>query len=105
MDAKEFVANWKAEKDSYLATVKSGGALASIQAADMQLSKLQTDQLWQLLDTVVSDVMYTLLLGLDGCAQIGGDQQIYEIRDEAGNIVSPCGDIEVEAYKQFQAGA
>jgi hypothetical protein len=103
MDAKEFVANWKAEKDSYLTTVKSGSTLASMQVADMKLSEFQADQLWQLLDTVVTDVMYTLLLGLDGCAQIGGDQQAYEIRDKAGNIVSPCGDIEAEAYEQFQA--
>ena len=105
MDAKQFVANWRAEKERYLQHVMEPGTFPAKQIASMQLSEFQTHQLGKLLDIVLTDVMYTLLLGLDGCASIGGDQQIYKILDEDGNVVSSCGDIEVEAYEQFHGGA
>ena len=104
MDAKQFVANWKAEKESYLESIKGSGTLAAKQVSAMHLSEFQARQLEQLLDTVLTDVMYTLLLGLDGCANIGGSQQIYKILDEDGNVVSTTGDIEAEAYEQFHGG-
>lgn len=53
------------------------------------------------LDNTLTDVFYTLLLGLDGCAQIGGEQQTFQIRDEARNLISQDGDLEAEAYEQF----
>ncbi|WFC40551.1 hypothetical protein [Pseudoxanthomonas sp. SE1] len=102
MDAKQFVANWKAEKDHFLQYVNEPGSLAAKQLSALHLSEFQARQFPQLLDTILTDVMYTLLLGLDGCASIGGDQQAYSIRDEDGNVIS---DIETEAYEQFHAGA
>ena len=38
--------------------------------------------------------MYTILLGLDGEASIGGIQQSYKIVDESGCEISNCGEIE-----------
>jgi hypothetical protein len=61
--------------------------------------------LWAALDTALIDVLYTLLLGLDGSAQIGGVQEVFQIRDEAGNLISNCGEIEAAAYEQFHAGS
>ena len=103
MNAEQFVANWNSEKKSLLQQFIGGNTLASKQILAMDLSPQQTEQLQQLLDTVLTDTMYTLLLGLDGAASIGGSQQAYQIRDEAGNLVSECGELEAAAYAQFHA--
>ena len=58
----------------------------------------------QLVETIVSealtDTLYTVLLGLDGCASIGHNQILYDLKDEEGNQIS--GDIEGYAWEQFQ---
>ncbi|WP_181858425.1 hypothetical protein [Winogradskyella arenosi] len=48
----------------------------------------------------MTDVFYTILLGLDGCASIGGIQETYELKDENGNQLN--GEIEGYAYEYFQ---
>jgi hypothetical protein len=101
MDAKEFVACWKAEKDSTIKMLRSGESLAACQLQELGLSKEKERKLWVALDNTLTDVFYTLLLGLDGCAQIGEEQQTFQIRDEAGNLISQGGDLEAEAYEQF----
>jgi hypothetical protein len=51
---------------------------------------------------VLTDTFYTLLLGLDGSASIGGIQQTYKIYGEDGKLISDCGEIEAEAAEAFQ---
>ncbi|MGB0871049.1 MAG: hypothetical protein ACPGSD_15770 [Flavobacteriales bacterium] len=53
-----------------------------------------------IMDVALTDVFYTILLGIDGCASIGGVQEDYELKDENGNLLS--GDIEGYAYDYFQ---
>ena len=103
MNAEQFAENWNSEKKLLLQLFIDGNTLASKQISAMELSPLQTEQLHLLLDTVLTDTMYTLLLGLDGAASIGGSQQTYQIRDEAGNLISDCGELEAAAYTQFHA--
>ncbi|WP_226469905.1 hypothetical protein [Luteimonas panaciterrae] len=103
MNAAQFVNFWKNEKDSYLTLLRKGDLLASKQIASLSLSASQTEILNTALDTVLTDIMYTLLLGLDGSTQIGGIQHKYEIRDESGNSISPDGELEAEAFVQFHA--
>ncbi len=105
MNARQFVTCWKNEKDSYLSAIREGQSSAGQQFKELGLSAEQSEKLWAALDTTLTDVFYTLLLGLDGSAQIGGVQETFQIHDEAGNLISKCGDLEVEAYEQFQAGA
>ncbi|KWT68142.1 hypothetical protein APV28_3336 [Comamonas testosteroni] len=45
--------------------------------------------------------MYTLLLGLDGAASIGGEQQTYTLHDEDGNLISDGGELEAAAWEAF----
>ena len=104
MDAREFAALWKAEKDSYLAVLRNGDTLAARQIREIGLSPGQLENLWVALDTLLTDVFYGLLLGLDGAAQIGGRQEAFQIRDEAGNLISDGGELEAAAYEQFHAG-
>ena len=46
------------------------------------------------------DLIYTILLGLDGAASIGTKQQLYSIHDEEGNELTG-GDIEANAWEYF----
>jgi len=48
---------------------------------------------------MLTDVFYSILLGLDGAANIGGIQQQYKIYDENNNLIS--GDFEGAAYEIF----
>lgn len=105
MDAYQFVASWKAEKELYMASLLENGSLAGEQIRGLALSPEQEVKLWAALNTVLTDVFYTLLLGLDGSAQIGGVQETFKIRDEAGNLISDCGELEAEAYAQFHTDA
>ncbi len=50
----------------------------------------------------LTDTFYTILLGLDGSASLGGIQQSYHIRDERGDVVcTGDGAIEGLAYTHF----
>jgi hypothetical protein len=59
----------------------------------------------EIIDGALTDTFYTLLLGLDGAASLGGIQQEYEIRDESGNRIFEPGELESEAYEQFHGGS
>lgn len=103
MKAKEFVALWKAEKENLLSTyLKDGGDThASALIKSMGLSEEQKETMREVIDTILTDTFYALLLGLDGEAQIGGIQETFKIHDPEGNLISGCGDLEAEAWKQF----
>lgn len=59
----------------------------------------QYEQLESIVDDVIRDTMYTLLLGLDGAARIGKDQRHFTIACEDGQ---PIENLEDEAWKRFQ---
>jgi len=59
------------------------------------------EQLKDVIDTLLTDVFYSLLLGLDGESSIGNTQQTYKIYDEEGNLISDCGELEISAYEYF----
>ncbi|MDQ8035434.1 MAG: hypothetical protein REJ50_25805 [Bordetella sp.] len=101
MDARQFVSNWKAEKTSILARLGAGEGAAGARLAAAGLSAEQREHVLGAIDAALTDTLYTLLLGLDGSAQIGDDQQTYAIHDEDGNLLSDCGELEAEAYAQF----
>ena len=48
-----------------------------------------------------TDLAYTLLLGLDGEAQIGGIQHTYQLLDEEGNKLAGEGEIGSFAWEYF----
>jgi hypothetical protein len=103
MNAEEFVANWKREKETLLQTFldEKGESLVASKIDAMRLTDIQKIELKAVLESVLTDTMYTLLLGLDGSASIGAKQHSYKILDEDGNLISGCEDIESEAWKQF----
>jgi len=56
----------------------------------------------KLIDTLLTDTFYTILLGLDGEASIGKKQTSYRIYDEKGHELTTSGKIEEYAYEYFQ---
>ena len=71
---------------------------------EMGLTEIQTDQLKEVMDRLLNDVFYSILLGLDGECPIGNTQQTYKIYDEEGNLISDCGELEASAYQYFHGG-
>jgi hypothetical protein len=62
------------------------------------------EKLKEVIDTLLTDVFYSVLLGLDGKNFIGNTQHTYKIYDEEGNLISDCGELEVSAYEYFHGG-
>jgi hypothetical protein len=105
MNAKQFVRGWKKEKDELVRgfTNPRSGSLVSQKVAALKLSPKQRAAFAEIVDDMLTDAFYTLLMGLDGEASIGGRQVTYKIHDDKGKLISDCGEIEAEAYEQFHA--
>jgi hypothetical protein len=56
------------------------------------------------LDGVLTDAFYTVLLALDGAASLGGRQVTYSLRDEGGREPTGSGEIEAAAWERFHGG-
>lgn len=63
----------------------------------------ETSTLYKILDGALTDALYTILLGLDGEASIGeNDQQVYKLFDGEGNELTDSGEITGYAWEYFQ---
>ena len=99
----EFARLWHNEKDQLIAhflDADSGAAVAT-EINALALSPGQAAGLRRVFDSALTDVMYTLLLGLDGCASIGGRQEIYSLFAESGEQLSGNGELEEAAWEVF----
>ena len=107
MDAANFVKNWSDLKAELLGAFMGdhGHAEVAKRVEAMGLTAAQMTQLRDVFDGALRDTMYTLLLGLDGAACIGRDQQTFRIRDEDGNVLSTGGQLKEEAWKVFHGAA
>jgi len=74
---------------------------AQIKAMDLSAKELKA--LRGVLDGVLTDAFYTVLLALDGAASLGGKQVTYSLRDEDGNELTG-GEIEAAAWEQLHGG-
>ena len=83
-------------------THHASGSEVAAKIAALGLDDQQARQLTAILDTVVRDTMYTLLLGLDGAASLGGCQQQFTVTDEDGNVIEG---IEDAAWQCFHVDA
>lgn len=99
----DFVRLWWAEKESLVSQFldsSSGNTVAgAIEALGLPASRKA--ELRRILDLALTDTMYTLLLGLDGCASIGGLQESYSVYAESGGRLAGEGELEVAAYQVF----
>ena len=107
MNANEFVACWKNERDRFLATYlnETKETAVSTKIASLNLDANQLPIMRDVVNGILTDAFYTLLLGLAGAASIGGVQQAYQIRDEHSNLISGSCELEAEAWEQFHGDA
>ncbi|MEO0982674.1 MAG: hypothetical protein AAFX03_08485 [Pseudomonadota bacterium] len=103
MTPQAFAKAFHDEKLSLLSTyfTSSDETAVAAEIAKMGLSQEQMETLKNVLGLVLDDTFYTILLGLDGSASIGGVQQLYSVFDESGTRIGGEGDIEAAAYEQF----
>ena len=105
MTSDEFAKNFYLEKLNFLKSCfeeqpKYPSAI-NTKIKEMTLDSTQQEQLKEVIDTLLTDVFYSILLGLDGENSIGDTQQIYKIYDEEGNLISDCSELEASAYEYF----
>ena len=104
MTAKEFVKLFYEEKNYSLKLYFDNleDSEVGVEIKSLNLEQEQMEKMKTIVDKVMIDTMYTILLGLDGSASIGDVQQEYEIYDENGCKLTNCGEIEEYAYEYFQ---
>ena len=67
---------------------------------NLNLHDKSTERLRQIINGVLTDALYTILLGIDGAASIGDNQELYKSFDESGNELTG-GEIKGEAWDYF----
>ena len=103
MTPKEFVELFYNEKNESLKQYfnNPNSTDVGLKIYNLGLSEEQIIKMKDIIDTVLTDTMYTILLGLDGEASIGNVQHTYKLCDEDGCKLTNCGEIEQYAYEYF----
>ena len=106
MTAEDFTKLFLSEKQDLLKSFTTGEpeTLVFSLVKQMGLTNDQQALMKKVIDAVLTDTFYTVLLGLDGAASIGGVQEDYVIKDEAGTTLTG-GEIEAHAYDLFHGQA
>ena len=101
MNTEELVKAFYIEKQDFLKEYLSENpeTEAGHLIKSLNLTKEQSVIMEKVMNSTLTDVFYTILLGLDGCASIGGIQELYELKDENGNLLT--GEIDGYAYEYF----
>jgi len=101
MTAKEFANLFYSEKQDLLRLFFENTEQTHVGKliSEMNLNSEQVAQLKKVMDAALTDCLYTILIGLDGGASIGGLQEDYVLTDESGQVLS--GDIASYAYEAF----
>lgn len=101
MTTEEFVKAFYNEKQGFLKEYLSEKSETEVGQLinSLNLTVQQSEIMKKVLDSSFTDIFYTILLGLDGCASIGGIQEMYDLKDENGNQLT--GEIEGYAYEYF----
>ena len=104
MTGAEFVRLCRAEKDDILQEYFSpaSGSEAAERIRALIASGTDRDALLTLIDLVMTESWYRLLLGLDGAASLGGTQMTYQVLDADGTLLNECGELEESAFAYFQ---
>jgi hypothetical protein len=99
---REFASLCKVEKDELLALYFDREQATPVSEYVQRFQPLpdQIQALRGVLDSVLTDAFYTILLGLDGAASIGGKQVHYHLEDEEGHVLTR-GLLEGEAWEAF----
>ena len=103
MTAEEFVKAVKLEKDASLELYFSENHETLIGSLINGIIEngATKDRLYELVNQVLNENCYSLLMALDGEASLGDAQMLYRLYDEEDNELTGNGVITSEAYEQF----
>jgi len=103
MTPRDFAQLWFDEKAFLVSAFldESSQSAAAVAVSQLGLSPEQIQGLKTVLDLAIADTMYTLLLGLDGCASIAGRQEIYRLCTSSGEQLTGHGALEEAAWQVF----
>ena len=101
MNTEELVKAFYTEKQDFLKEYLSENSETEVGQLikSLNLTDEQNVIMEKVMNSTLTDVFYTILLGIDGSASIGGVQETYELKDENGNLLN--GEIEGYAYEYF----
>ena len=104
MTPKEFAREFRLLRDDLLKDYfdESGEISLIGKFKESGLNKEQIELVKDVMSEGLTDALYTILLGLDGCAQIGEYQINYSVYDEENNQVAGSGVMEEFAYEYLQ---
>lgn len=108
MKPEEFVKNFYLQKQNILNSAFTSNlefkSYVASKIENLNLNESETQNLRNILNVILTDAYYSILLGLDGAASIGeAKQQVFSIYDEENNLISECGELEGYAYDYFHA--
>lgn len=100
MNAEEFVKNCHKEKQEMLKVYfdKEKETQVGNQIKNIISKGISNDEVKELINSVMNEVFYTMLLGLEGEASLGDVQMQYKVYDEDDNLLEG---IEGYAYDAF----
>lgn len=102
MTAEEFVKNCYKEKEKmkkiYFDKYKE--TYVGEQIKNIISKGISIDEIKELIDSVMNETFYTMLLGLDGETSLGDVQMQYKLYDENNNLIEG---IEENAYDIFMS--
>lgn len=103
MTGEQFVQHCRTEADAMqqiYTDPDSETAVSEIMRKCEQAGASRAD-LAALVRAVIEESWYTMLCALDGTASLDGEQQTYQLHDEDGKLLNPCGELEDAAYRLF----
>ncbi len=102
MTAEEFVKNCYKEKENILKIYFDieKETYVGEQIKNIVSKGVSYEEVKELIDSVMNDTFYTLLLGLDGETSLGDVQMQYKLFDENNNLIEG---IEENAYDIFMS--
>ena len=103
MTGEEFVRLCFEEKEATLREYCSPVSESAVGGLVRQLVSGGADRetIHQLIDLVLTESWYTMLLALDGEVSLGGEQQTYRLYDEEEHLLNECGELEAAAWEAF----
>lgn len=108
MKAEKFARNFYIEKKNLVEQSfdfkRERRSYVSGKIEELNLDEQQNEKLKHIVSALLTDAFYTILLGLDGSTCIGYEQETFKIYGEQNNLISNCGELEVEAYEYFHNG-
>lgn len=101
--SEEFVQEFKDLRDeliqSYFTLDSDISRIALLEKSGMNSEQINLTK--KIVSEALTDALYTILLGIDGCASIGRHQIMYRLFDEESNELT--GNIESIAWEKFHS--